>query len=34
MVDDEMVKVGVMDDDENLFSEELVKERTRKKAKM
>jgi hypothetical protein len=33
LVDDEMVKVGVMDDEENLFSEELLKER-RKKAKL
>lgn len=34
LVDDDMVKVGIMDDDANLFSEELLKERSRKKAKL
>jgi uncharacterized protein (UPF0335 family) len=33
MVDDDMVKVGIMDDEENLFSEELLTER-RKKSKL
>ncbi len=33
LVDDEMVKVGIMDTEENLFSKELLEER-RKKAKL